>query len=648
MSKHRGPTTRALWRKTRPLQLLAVVCAVLLGGPAPARAQPRRVGEEPGGYGEGGYSRVEADPASEPSEAPAAGDEDSAVDGAEAAGAGAPRDSSSAGSGDQPYGATGYSRVEPDPKAAAAATGTDPSGDATRAPGAGDQPTPSPAEAPATPPSAPKRPGADNFVEGELLNVGAAGLVPWQNRVGLVLGVERLGEVFYGLIMPQVSYQRDILEQPFGMTFAVPLRLQLLDARPNQRWDGAGTLRTEDWNSVADYAQVIRRISWGGKEKHFYLDMNQFLASSLGHGTLMKRYNPNLDLNRRRVSLQLDAFSDYGGVESYLNDITAPNVLGALVFAKPLSLIDRSSSTLRSFSVGFSVVADIDAPVRSVLDLNDVDDDGRRHTELEVDQDTFAPVYEDGLAMAYGVDVEVKLVDKRALDWKTYADYSWLQGSLPDDSDAPGSYSELPTRSVRSGGFAWGHLLRMNLGADPVHALRVRAEYRLYAPNYLPSYFDALYEVQRVECFGDAGHASTDLTNRTKLQRVLGRDPAGPPVHGAYFETSWRLGHYLGLGVGLELNNRTDDNNMFVHLEVPHLGRWQLAASYYRRMASDFGDLFTWFDGEADLFFLKTRYGLGDVVHISLEALTPFGVGPESFFRSTVQLNLALELGFSY
>ena len=82
----------------------------------------------------------------------------------------------------------------------------------------------------------------------------------------------------------------------------------------------------------------------------------------------MRRYNSHLNLNTRRVSAQLDAFTDYGGVETYINDVTGPNVVGGLVFLKPLSLVDRSQYFLRSFSIGFSVVADIDAPLRNVLD----------------------------------------------------------------------------------------------------------------------------------------------------------------------------------------------------------------------------------------------------------------------------------------
>jgi hypothetical protein len=494
----------------------------------------------------------------------------------------------------------------------------------------------------------------ETFVEGELASVGAVGLVPWENRFGIVIGIERLGEIFYAAIKPQINYNTEVLDRPFNMSFGIPFRLQLLDSRSDRRWDDAGTIRAKDWDEVSDWAQILRYITWGGKEKHLYLDINQFKANSIGHGTLMKRYNQNLNFNTKRVSAQFDAFMDYGGLETYINDITGPNVMGALVFLKPLSFIDRENYMLRSFSIGFSTVFDIDAPLRNKLDFYDIDDEGRRATEISIDQDDFQPRYDSSVVASYGVDVEVKLVDYRALDWKTYFDYSWLVGAVPlvtadITNPADPAWDKLPTRGERAGGFTWGNLFRMNLGNDPVHALRFRAEYRNYDPNYLPSYFDVLYEVQRYQYFSTAGRTSSDLANRTKLQQVLGRDSEGERVHGGYLEASWRVGHYFAFATGFELNNRTDDNNMFLHLEVPHIGRWQFMATYHRRTATGFSDLFKFFSEEnTDLFMLKTRYGLGDILAVSLEALTPFGIGPESYFRSTVQVNLNVEFGFSY
>ena len=515
--------------------------------------------------------------------------------------------------------------------------------------------------------------GQRRFIEGELANVGSIGLTPWENRFGIVMGAERLGFVYYGLIRPEINYTRQLWERELSLSFAVPLRIEILDTRPERtievagkpqaagRFNNAGKFRKEDWNDVPDFAQIIRYINYGGKEEHFYLDINAFKASSIGHGTVLKRYNPNLDLNRRRVSFQLDAFSDYGGFESYVNSIAGPEVVGGLVFVKPLSLIDRKNYMLRSFSLGASFAADVDAPLRNKLDFDDEDDDGRHEREIAIDQETFLPKFVSTEVLAYGLSGEIKLVDTPKVDWKTYVDTSFLESGVPtDDPDHP-VWENVPTKAVRSMGMTWGNLLRLNFDratpeSEPLHALRIRTELRRYDNNYLPSYFDTMYEVQRVQYL--TGASGMNLANGTKLQRVLGRDPTSPAVNGLFFEASWKMGHYLALAVALEVNDREDpnavegqeggDNNIFIHFEVPHIGNWQFLATYHRRTALSFGDLFKaeWRDN--DIVILKTRYRLADAIHFNMEAITPFGIGPDSLFRNTINLNFNAEFGFSY
>jgi hypothetical protein len=497
-------------------------------------------------------------------------------------------------------------------------------------------------------PKAPAKPAkTDRFVEGELANVGASGLIPWQNRFGLSLGIERLGEIFYIAAQAEVNYSTTVWGRDLSMSFGVPLRFQLLDARPDRRWDDIGQIRKRDWDELSDYATVIRRIQFGGKEQHFFLDVNAFTANSIGHGALLRRYNSHLNLNTRRVSAQLDAFSDYGGVETYINDVTGPNVVGGLVFLKPLSLIDRSQYFLRSFSIGFSIVADIDAPLRNVLDEDDVDNDGRRFNEILVDQSTFQPVYVPTTVLAYGFDMEFKLMDSRSIDWKMYFDYSFLESGVPIDDPGQPSFDNIPAKGVRSSGFTMGHLFRHNLGSDPVHALRFRLEYRRYDPNYVPGYFDTLYEIQRIQYLSNAGGPG-GLANQTKLQQVLGRDPSGGQVDGVYLEGSWRIGNGFALSLGMVLNSAGSDDSLYVHLESPEIETLQFFATYQRRNASGFTDLFAFDFTETDLFILKARYRILDALHLNMEALTPFGIGPESLFRSTVQVNVNVEFGVKY
>ena len=409
------------------------------------------------------------------------------------------------------------------------------------------------------------------LVEGELVSVGQIGLLPWENRVGLQVGVERLGEIYYSALNVGINHTFTARGEPLKLTLGVPLRFELLDARPNQRFENVGRFRTQDWDEASDFAKVIQRLSVGSKEGRFYLDINRFSSRTIGHGLIMKRYDSNLNFNTSRVGVQLDAFSDYIGFESTVNDIVSPNIIGGLIFIKPLSLINRTNSIMRSFSIGLAGVTDLNAPLRNTLDLQDVDNDGRRASELQLDQQTFRPDSLFGRVNAYGIDAELKLVDRRAFDLKTYVDYSVLDASLPVGDPISIDPAVVGLERVRSSGVAWGYLIRSNLGLDPIHALRFRLEYRNYEPNYLPSYFDSLYEIQSIQ-YLPSGSAMTDLANATKAQRVFSRDHELERVHGGYFEASWRVGDGFAFACGLELNDQTPDNHAFLHFELPRAG----------------------------------------------------------------------------
>ncbi|MCK6571937.1 hypothetical protein L6V77_12675 [Myxococcota bacterium] len=506
---------------------------------------------------------------------------------------------------------------------------------------------------PAPPPSSPapgSAPAKETFVEGELAEIGAATLPPWENRAGVSIGLERVGEVYYGAATPRVSYADTVADRPLSLAFGVPLRFEILDARPNERYAHAGRLRTEDWDQPGDYARVIERIRYGGKEKRLYVNVDSSSTTTIGHGPLMRRYNPHLDFNRSRVSAEVDAFDDFGGGELYVNDVVEPHLAGGILFVKPLSLIDPRDDFLRSVSLGFTFLVDVDAPARMELDLQDRDDDGRRESEWAINQDSFEPQALEVPVLAWGADIEAKFIDERILDWKAYFDYSALSTALPAEGGIETSPRRVALEDVYAAGFTFGHLLRMNFGQgdDPVQAVRLRAEYRNHAPNYLPGYFDVLYEVQRARYGGGSGDTGEALANGTKSQRVLGRDPDGARVHGGYFEASWRYSHYVALAIGVEANNTTPDDNVLLHAEIPRLGDWQFRATYHRRQADSLLGAFTPTLGRADYLTAALRYAVHDFVHVRADLGTPFGIGPDSLYRSKLQANFGVDFGVDY
>ena len=64
--------------------------------------------------------------------------------------------------------------------------------------------------------------------------------------------------------------------------------------------------------------------------------------------------------------------------------------------------------------------------------------------------------------------------------------------------------------------------------------------------------------------------------------------------------------------------------------------------------AATAGDLFNAEFTTRDIFIVKGRARILDFFHVNVEALTPFGLGPDSFFANTVDVNIYAELGFGY
>jgi hypothetical protein len=85
-----------------------------------------------------------------------------------------------------------------------------------------------------------------------------------------------------------------------------------------------------------------------------------------------------------------------------------------------------------------------------------------------------------------------------------------------------------------------------------------------------------------------------------------------------------------------------------VHLEFPQIGHFQLSTTYHRRNAQNRKELFSTKFGNNDIWIFQTRYRTFSWLYNNLSIMTPFGFGPDSVFRSAIQVNLSLEIGFSY
>jgi len=454
---------------------------------------------------------------------------------------------------------------------------------------ADEEPAAAQEEEPAT-----KRP----FIKGELLDVGELDLLGMRSRAGARVGYRAISHVHYATVEPGV----DLRISKFRLGVSAPLNIEIWDGseglvsldvgtgkepKPKiQGFDNAGTIRGEDWDHWRDYFRLLRYASWGRKEDNFHISVSQAKAGSIGHGTIMKRYLPQVDLDSVRLGAQFDTYADWlGGFEFYTNDITNWNMLGVLGFIKPLAPF-MEHYLPRSLSIGVSFATDFHAPRRLLTETitsNVLDTTTGQYLSWDVItldtavNETLPEVDRTARVYIWGIDTELKVVKTETTDIKLYVDYS----SMIDAGS----------------GFTGGALFRLNFGDESIHALRLRGEVRYFTGNYRPAYFDSFYEIDKWQYLtGSNRYAGNGDPPRTKYDAITSSDSDG---HFGYFlEFGYSLVDKISFGGSLEGHTPDEQYNLMLSLSVPWLDYLRIAGTYQKRHFSDFSTVFGFQDND--------------------------------------------------
>ena len=488
-----------------------------------------------------------------------------------------------------------------------------------------------PADAPVEPPPISTEPvvvgetkaPTAGFVKGELsVYLGSDRLVVKNNRIGLSSGLDRFETAFYLLLEPLVDLR--FFDGKLGLGFGVPLRLELVNFATDA--SGAplltrrlGRLRTEDWDSVHDFGRVLKYVTWGRKEDRLYISAGQRYASTIGHGALVRRYAPNVDIDYPRASAQVDAYNDFGGFELFTNDLLEWNTLAGIAFIKPLSFFKSENLLAKTLSVGVSGATDWRAPYQLTTDgmtgLRQIDSQGRLLS-------TARPV---GLI---GVDAEVKVLKTSNVDLKPYVDYSMLIGG--------------------DGGFTAGLLGRFNVGTDIVNAFRVVGEFRVLGSRYMPSYFDTFYEIERFIFASEEVPGQASRNALTRQQVVMDRG-LGQRL-GYYVEASWGIPGKVGLTLAAEGVSNLPNTNLIAHLEVPVLDFFQIFGSYYKRGITSAAAIFRIDPQTPDtVFYAGARLKILPFLFVNGRAYQTFRLNPEvRRYDSQLGFVVDVEIGYEF
>ncbi|NOZ85791.1 MAG: hypothetical protein GXP49_05945 [Deltaproteobacteria bacterium] len=456
-----------------------------------------------------------------------------------------------------------------------------------------------------------------HFIKGELLDIGALDLLGSRNRAGARLGYRAINNVHYVTVEPEV----DLRFGKFKLGLSGPLNIEIWDGSEGllgidttgndtktkiKGFDNIGSIRSEDWDHWRDYFRILKYVNWGRKEDNLYINIGQSAVGSIGHGTIMKRYLPQVDLDTVRLGAQVDAYFDWlGGFEFYTNDITKANLIGVLGFIKPLAPF-MESYLPKSLSFGFSFVTDRTAPTSLAVQQVDDNNDGtpdRDVVRLDSSQEDTLPKAGGTKAVSIlGVDAELKVLKNGSTDIKIYTDFSKMLDA---------GY-----------GLTAGILGRFNLGTKLVHAFRIRAEARYFTLNYMPSYFDSFYEIDRWQYMtgNNRYYSKTGGLPLTKYQAIKG---AGDKSEFGYFlEFGYSIVNYVSLGGSIEGQAPDSNNNILLSLSVPWSDYARLAVTYQKRHFAHWKDMFdltaddAWLSGLVRIKLLPILYLNGQVGHI--------------------------------
>jgi hypothetical protein len=227
----------------------------------------------------------------------------------------------------------------------------------------------------------------------------------------------------------------------------------------NLRFNTQGKLRMGDFSKFEDYLRIVRYIRWAQKGDPFYIRVGQLDYSFLGHGSIIYNYRNSASYDMRRTGIELDLNFEKFGFESMYSDLTGRELLGMRGYAKPLKF-----TTLAKIPV----ISNFEVGVTYARDLNQYADFSHDGTFAHIDSS------KSGLAI-YGFDFGLPILS-----------YSFIKSTLYYDFAQIANYGHGSTAGINISFSGMGLL-----------SIRGKYEYRMNGANYIPAFFNALYEHDR-------------------------------------------------------------------------------------------------------------------------------------------------------
>ncbi len=338
------------------------------------------------------------------------------------------------------------------------------------------------------------------------------------------------GKPYYLLnISPEIAFGK------IGIGLDVNLRIGVND----------GKIRSEDWNEFYDFLRAIRYVRYGLKGDPFYARLGALDYARLGHGTIVYYYKNNASYDDRKVGLEFDV--DFGkfGFESVFSDLKRVGVFGLRGYVRPLKFTPAGNvPIIGNLELGATYATDFDKDAIAHYDP----------VSGKIVRDWDRPDI-------FGFDIGLPIIKSKIFGLDVYFDYM---------------------KFVNYGsGIAYGTNLEFRgLGVLNIGA---KIERRNFGDQFLPSYFNYFYEVERFNL--------RDTVNATSKLKALREAKKTAGTYGELLITI--LGQLQIVGSYQQLDATPESGTLHLDLQMPQvLPTIVFDAGYDRRNIKNFGDAF--------------------------------------------------------
>ena len=238
-------------------------------------------------------------------------------------------------------------------------------------------------------------------------------------------------------------------------------------------------IRTENFKTTSDYLAIIRYLRWGHKNDPLYIRVGALDYTILGYGNIMYLYNNSPSYDARTIGMEIGIDMDTWGIEAVYGNFAFAGVVGGRGFIRPLKFTSAGDiPIIGGLEIGGTFTTDLDKKA------------GYMDGYYDSGSDDFVATVDTGSIQIVSADVGLPIFQTSVSSLELYFTH---------------------TQIINFGsGQAFGALFNFDLTGV---SLKVKFERTLNGEQYIPAYFDALYEIDRFRLDTETG----ELNSKAKI-----------------------------------------------------------------------------------------------------------------------------------